>query len=80
MQDTEFLASIINQLVDDVEGVRVTRTTDDMGVLLTLAVSKADMGKIIGKEGNMAKAIRTIVNAFGAKNHQKISLKIVEPS
>ncbi len=50
-----------------------------MGVLLTLSVDPNDMGKVIGKVGVNAKALRTLLSAYGYKNHSKVSLKISEP-
>jgi predicted RNA-binding protein YlqC (UPF0109 family) len=51
-----------------------------MGVLLTLEVNKNDMGKIIGREGSTAKAIRTLLRVFGMKNNSRLNLKINEPT
>ncbi len=50
-----------------------------MGVLLSLTVHRDDMGKVIGKEGAVAKAIRTVLRSVGMKNGQKVNLKILEP-
>ncbi len=50
-----------------------------MGVLITLFVSKDDMGKIIGKSGQTAKALRTLLRIIGSKNNDRVNLKIVEP-
>ncbi len=50
-----------------------------MGVLITLSVSPSDMGKIIGKEGRTAKALRTLLRVLGAKNNARVNLKIMEP-
>ena len=51
-----------------------------MGVLLTLKVSKEDMGKIIGKSGQTAKALRILLRIIGSKNNSRVNLKIVEPA
>ena len=50
-----------------------------MGVLLTLDVNAADMGKVIGRMGNTAKAIRTLLRVVGMKNNSRVNLKISEP-
>ena len=50
-----------------------------MGVLITLDVNPADMGKIIGRSGNTAKAIRTLLRVVGMKNNARVNLKINEP-
>ena len=65
--DVKFLDFIIKALVENPEAVKITRTVDEMGVLMTLDVSPADMGKIIGREGNTAKAIRTLLRVVGMK-------------
>ena len=77
--DLEFLKFIISQIVENPEGIIIDRTVDEMGVLLTLKVSKEDMGKIIGKNGQTAKAIRTLLRIIGSKNNARVNLKIVEP-
>jgi predicted RNA-binding protein YlqC (UPF0109 family) len=78
-QDAQFLEYIVKALVDNPQDVKITRTVDEMGVLMTLDVNSADMGKIIGRDGNTAKAIRTILRVVGMKNNARINLKINEP-
>lgn len=78
-KDKEFLEFIIKSLVDNKDAVKVERGVDEMGVLLTLKVDPIDMGKIIGRGGITAKAIRTLLKAVGIKNHARINLKIEEP-
>jgi predicted RNA-binding protein YlqC (UPF0109 family) len=58
--------------------VKVDRKVDEMGVLLTLSINPADMGYVIGKQGQTAKAIRTLVKIVGAKNNARVNLKILE--
>lgn len=70
--------SIAKALVDDPTHVNVTEETEDDTLVISLTVAKDDMGRIIGKEGRTAKAIRTILNAISTKNHKKAVLKIVE--
>ncbi len=77
--DAQFLDFIIKGLVDNPDKVKIDRTVDEMGVLLTLTVDVADMGKIIGKMGNTAKAIRTLLRVVGMKNNSRVNLKINEP-
>ncbi len=77
--DQEFLESVIKAIVDNPNDVKVVRTIDEMGVLLNLKVNPEDMGKIIGREGSTAKAIRTILRVIGTKNNARINLKIEEP-
>ena len=78
-KDQEFLEYVIKALVDQPEQVKVVRTVDEMGVLLTLEVGAADMGKIIGRQGNTAKSIRTLLRVVGMKNNSRVNLKINEP-
>jgi predicted RNA-binding protein YlqC (UPF0109 family) len=78
-KDQEFLDYVIKALVDYPDQVKTTRTVDEMGVLLTLEVGAADMGKIIGRQGNTAKAVRTLLRVVGMKNNSRVNLKINEP-
>lgn len=77
--DQEFLEYIVKALVDHPEDVKIERTVDEMGVLLSLRIHSEDMGQIIGKEGSTARAIRNLVRIIGLKNHARINLKIEEP-
>ena len=74
--DQQFLEQLVKALVDHPESVRIKRTVDEMGVLLTLSVARDDMGKIIGRQGNTAKAIRTLLRVIGMKNNSRVILKI----
>ena len=78
-QDQEFLQYVIKALVDHPNDVAIDRTVDEMGVLLTLKVNPEDMGQIIGRSGNTARAIRTLLRVVGAKNNARVNLKIHEP-
>ena len=77
--DQEFLEYVVKALVDEPSAVKVERKVDEMGVLMTLDVAPADMGKIIGRSGNTAKAIRTLLRVVGMKNNARVNLKINEP-
>ena len=77
--DQEFLEFVVKALVDNPDDVKVDRSVDEMGVLLTLDVNSEDMGKIIGRSGNTAKAIRTLLRVVGMKNNSRVNLKINEP-
>jgi predicted RNA-binding protein YlqC (UPF0109 family) len=77
--DKEFLEYVIKSLVDHPEKVQVDRKVDEMGVLLTLDIDPEDMGKVIGRMGNTAKAIRTLLRVVGMKNNARVNLKINEP-
>lgn len=78
-KDAEFLDYLVKGLADHPESVKITRTVDEMGVLLTLDVHPDDMGKIIGRSGNTAKAIRILLRVIGMKNNARVNLKINEP-
>lgn len=78
-QDAQFLDYVVKGLVDHPESVKITRTVDEMGVLLGLDVHPDDMGKIIGRSGNTAKAIRILLRVVGMKNNARVNLKINEP-
>ena len=78
-QDVELLKTIVEAIVSNPAAVKIERKVDEMGVLLELSIDAVDMGTIIGKEGKTAKALRTILRAFGAKNQARINLKIIEP-
>lgn len=80
MSDKEFLEMLVKALVDNPDEVKIDRTVDEMGVLLTLSIHQADMGKIIGRSGNTAKAIRTLLRVVGMKNNARVNLKINEPA
>lgn len=77
--DQQFLEYVVKALVDNPDDVKINRTVDEMGVLLTLSVHKDDMGKVIGRSGATAKAIRTILRVVGMKNDARVNLKIDEP-
>lgn len=78
-RDQQFLEYVIKSLVDNPDDVKINRTIDEMGVLLTLSVNKDDMGKVIGRSGATAKAIRTVLRVVGMKNDARVNLKIEEP-
>lgn len=77
--DVEFLEYVVKSIVDHPDDVKLTRTIDEMGVLITLAVNPEDMGHIIGRAGGTAKSIRTLLRVIGARNNARVNLKILEP-
>ncbi len=77
--DAEFIEQIVKMLVDNPEAVKVERKVDEMGVLVSLDVDPKDMGIVIGREGQTAKALRTLLRVIGAKNNARVNLKINEP-
>lgn len=77
--DQEFIEYIVKSIVAHPEDVTTDRTVDEMGVLLTLKINPEDMGYVIGREGQTARALRTLLKIVGAKNNARINLKIYEP-
>ena len=77
--DQEFVEYIVKSIVDNPDDVKTERKIDEMGVLISLTVNPADMGKVIGKEGRTAKAIRTLLRVLGARNNARVNMKILEP-
>ncbi len=79
MQDKDFLEMIVKAIVGHPDKVSVERTVDEMGVLLTLKTDPEDMGYVIGRRGQTAQSIRTLLKIVGAKNNARVNLKIYEP-
>lgn len=79
VKDQQFVEYIVKAIVDHPEDVSAERTVDEMGTLISLHVNAEDMGTIIGKEGRTAKALRTLLRVYGAKNNARVNLKIIEP-
>ena len=78
-EDQQFLEFVIKAIVGTPDDVKVTRTVDERGVLLTLDLNPSDMGYVIGRRGQTARAIRTLLKIVGAKNNARVNLKINEP-
>lgn len=77
--DQEFVEYVVKALVDTPDAVQAERTVDEMGVLITLKVDPKDLGQVIGRNGQTAKSIRTLLRVVGAKNQARVNLKIYEP-
>ncbi len=77
--DLEFAEYLIKAIVSHPDDVKIERTVDDMGVLLTVHVNKEDIGYVIGKKGQTAKSVRTLLKIIGAKNNERVNMKIYEP-
>ena len=74
----EVLKTIAEALVENPEDVVVTEVSDDESVTLELRVNKNDMGKVIGKQGKIARAIRTVVKAAASKDNKHVVVDIVD--
>ena len=80
IEPKDYLEYLVKGLVDNPDEVKVEKTIDEMGVLLSLEVNSADMGQIIGRQGATAKAIRTLVRVCGMKTQARVNVKINEPT
>lgn len=78
-RDKDFLEFVVKSIVGNPKDVVVDRSVDEMGVLLTLKINPQDMGYVIGRKGQTAQAIRTLLKIVGAKNNARVNLKIYEP-
>jgi predicted RNA-binding protein YlqC (UPF0109 family) len=74
----ELLESIAKSLVDYPDEVSVNEVEGDNSIILELRVAKDDMGKVIGKQGRIAKAIRTVVKAAAIKENVRVTVEIVQ--
>jgi predicted RNA-binding protein YlqC (UPF0109 family) len=74
----ELLAYLARQLVDDPDAVSVEQVDREGAIVLLLSVAKDDVGKVIGRQGRIARALRAIVRASGAHSHRRVLLEIVE--
>lgn len=78
-KDKEFVEYVVKALVDTPDAVSSERTVDEMGVLITLKVDPKDLGQVIGRNGQTAKSLRTLLRVVGAKHQARVNLKIYEP-
>jgi uncharacterized protein len=74
----ELLEYLARQLVDDPDAVRVETLEQEGAVVLRLQVAPDDVGKVIGRQGRLARALRGIVRASASRPHQRVLLEIVE--
>jgi uncharacterized protein len=74
----DLLEYLARQLVDEPEAVRVETVEEDGAVILRLQVAPDDVGKVIGRQGRLARALRGIVRASASRPHQRVLLEIVE--
>ncbi len=74
----ELVEVIAKSLVDYPEQVVVTETETDRAIVLELCVAQSDMGKVIGKQGRIAKAIRSVVKAAASKEEKRVTVDIVQ--
>ncbi len=77
--DQEFTEFIVKAIVNNPDDVRTERTVDERGVLITLHINPEDMGYVVGRQGQTARAIRTLLKKIGARENARVNLKIYEP-
>lgn len=73
----ELLSIIVKNLVDNPDEISITETEEDDFITLEVSVNENDMGKVIGKQGKIAKAIRTVVKSSANSKGKKINIKII---
>ena len=78
-QDQEFVEYVVKAIVNHPEDVKTERVVDDRGVLITLHINQEDMGYVIGRQGQTARALRILLKTVGAKDDARVNLKIYEP-
>lgn len=78
-KDQQFLEYVVKSLVNHPEDVKTEREIDDRGVKITLHVNPEDMGYIIGRQGQTARALRILLKIVGAKEDARVSMVIFEP-
>jgi predicted RNA-binding protein YlqC (UPF0109 family) len=76
----KILEDILKSAVNYPESLKIQRILDEMGVLLKIKAHPQDMGLIVGRKGEMIKALRTIIRVLGLKHHARVNLKVEEPS
>lgn len=74
--DEQFAFRVISAIASD--PIKITRSVDERGVLLAVSLSEKDMPQVIGRGGETAKAIRTLLKIVGARNDSRVNLKILE--
>lgn len=74
----EVLEVIIKNLVDNQKEVSINEVTNAKSVCYEVKVAKTDMGKVIGKQGKMAKAIRSVIKAVSVKEHKKVTVEFLD--
>ena len=73
----EFLKTSITNLVDNKESVEITKTETEKSITFEVKVAEGDMGRVIGRQGRLAKSIRTVMKAAASKEHKKVSVEFI---
>jgi len=78
MTPLEFTTNTIKAIVDHPQDLLIDRKVDAMGVLLTVNLNPQDCAMVIGRQGEVIKAIRTLARIVGIKNNERVSIKIID--
>lgn len=76
----DFVRYVLDQLCEHKDQVQVEANRDDLGILVTINVADEDMGKLIGKQGQTIGSIRTLVRIIGARDSERVNVKVLEPA
>ncbi len=79
-QALDFVRYTLEQFCKNKDSISLEQTKDDLGVLITIQIAEEDMGRLIGKQGQTISALRTLVRVIGARENERINLKVIEPS
>ena len=74
----EILKTIVNTLVSDKDSVSINQIDGEQSIIFEVKVAENDMGKIIGKQGTIAKSIRTIMKAVAAKENKRVTVEFID--
>lgn len=74
----EIIEIIILNLVDNKDDVQVNEVQGEKSIVFEVKVANEDMGKVIGRQGRLAKSIRTVVKSIGAREHKKVSVEFID--
>ena len=74
----EFLKVIISNLVENKDKVEITKKEEEKQTIFEVTVAKEDMGKVIGRQGRLAKSIRTVMKSVAAKEHKKVLVEFID--
>ena len=78
MKMKEIIEIILLNLVDNKDAVEVKEVQGEKSIVFEVKVANEDMGKVIGKQGRLAKSIRTVVKSIGAREHKKVSVEFID--
>lgn len=79
IDEIELVKLLVSELVDNKNDIKVHKTTDDQGTLLTVFVNPSDMGLLIGRQGNCINALRTLVKCIFKKQNKNFSIRVHDP-